>query len=368
MERWIILSKLSIILYIAFLCIKNEFPNFSWGLFALLLYFCLNISIYIVKKVHFIKLILFISIILIIFSNRLIHPLFLLLLPMSILELVYYFTLNKWIWFVLAFVPIFYIHDSLQGIYSLIALFCFIIFSIVTFINSRLQFKEEQIDQLRMSIQSLTKKLNDHNEFILQSEYTYKLEERNRISQEIHDKIGHSMTGALFQMEAAKHLINTNQEKATELLQNAINISKDGIEKIRLTLKNLKPTTEQIGIHHMKLFIDEFSTKHDLDIRFVYKGNIDLITPIQWKIIQENITEALTNTMKYAEASKVFIEIHVMNKMIKAYVKDNGTGKVKIKKGIGIIGMEERTASLNGKIIVDGTDGFSVTTLLPIQS
>ncbi len=30
------------------------------------------------------------------------------------------------------------------------------------------------------------------------------------------------------------------------------------------------------------------------------------------------------------------------------------------------MGMEERAASVNGKIIVDGTSGFSVTMLLPI--
>jgi len=52
--------------------------------------------------------------------------------------------------------------------------------------------------------------------------------------------------------------------------------------------------------------------------------------------------------------------------MIKAEVKDNGKGVEKVKKGLGIRGMEERTAAINGKVIVDGRNGFSVTTLLPI--
>ncbi|ODG92316.1 MULTISPECIES: histidine kinase [Bacillaceae] len=367
MERWIILNKLSVILYIALICIQKETPNFSWVLFVLLVYFCLNISLYLIKNRSLIKFLLIISICLIVYSNLKIQPLFLLLLPMSILELVSYFTSKKWIGCFLALFPICYLSNSLQPIYGLISLFSFIVFSLVNLYNTRLRFKEDQIDKMRSTIQKLSKKINNHNEFIEQSEYTFKLEERNRISQEIHDKIGHSMTGALYQMEAAKHLMSTNQDKALELLQNAINISKDGIENIRLTLKNMKPPTEQMGIHHMKLFIDEFSAKHDLKTLFVYKGNLDLITPIQWKVIQENVVEALTNTMKYANATEVSLEIHVMNKMIKTNVKDNGKGKVKIKKGLGIIGMEERTVAINGKIIVDGHDGFSVTTLLPIQ-
>ncbi|WP_088043711.1 sensor histidine kinase [Bacillus sp. EAC] len=367
MERWIILNKFSIIMYIAFICIRNDISNFSWVLFTLLLYFCLNISIYILKKVSLIKFIIFLSIVLILCSNFLVQPLLLLLLPISILEIAVYFTSKKWVWLILAILPIFYIQDSYQAIYGLVTVVSFIIFSIVTSFNTRFRFKEDQIDKMRNTIQKLTKKLNDHNEFIEQSEYTFKLEERNRISQEIHDKIGHSMTGALFQMEAAKHLMSNDQDKALELLQNAINISKDGIENIRLTLKNMKPPTEQMGIHHMKLFIDEFSAKNELKTSFVYKGNLDLVTPIQWKIIHENVIEALTNSMKYADATEISIEIHVMNQMIKAQVKDNGKGKLKIKKGLGIIGMEERTASINGKIIVDGNIGFSVTTLLPIQ-
>ena len=102
---------------------------------------------------------------------------------------------------------------------------------------SRVLKLESQNDQMRKDMQRLTKSLNENKEYIRQSEYTFKLEERNRLSQEIHDKIGHSMTGALIQMEAAKRLMGIDKEKSAELLQNAIHISKDGIESIWITLK-----------------------------------------------------------------------------------------------------------------------------------
>lgn len=250
--------------------------------------------------------------------------------------------------------------------YGLIVAFSFLVLTMAERYISRVLKLESQNDQMRKDMQRLTKSLNENKEYIRQSEYTFKLEERNRLSQEIHDKIGHSMTGALIQMEAAKRLMGIDKEKSAELLQNAIHISKDGIESIRITLKNMKPPTEQIGIHRMKLFIEEFAGKHDINIPFVYKGNLDMISPIQWKIIGENVTEALTNAMKYADATVISIDIHVLNKMVKVQVKDNGKGAVLVKKGLGIMGMEERTASVNGKIIVDGTSGFSVTMLLPI--
>ncbi|CAK4845561.1 unnamed protein product [Aphanomyces euteiches] len=214
-------------------------------------------------------------------------------------------------------------------------------------------------------IEKLAKSLNDNNEYLKQSEYTYKLEERNRISQEIHDKIGHSMTGALIQMEAAKTLMETDKPKATELLQNAIHISKDGIESIRLTLKNIKPPTEQMGINRMKLFVEEFTLKHKRPVSFSYEGDVDVISSLQWKIIQENTQEALTNTMKYAEATAITVKIHVLNTVIRIEISDNGKGALRVVKGVGIMGMEERTAAVNGTIIIDGSKGFSVTMLLP---
>ncbi|QQZ10242.1 sensor histidine kinase [Heyndrickxia vini] len=367
MEFWIILNKVALITFIAVNCIRADSENISWVVFASLIYFCINITLYIFKRDIIKKSLICLSIILTICSYHFVYAFFIILLPLSVIELVARFTNSKIILLALTFIPLLYIQIDTQTIYGLVAISSFIIYIIATRHFFLMNKNESQMDQMRKNIQKLTKHLNENKEYIRQSEYTVKLEERNRISQEIHDKIGHSMTGALIQMEAAKRLIELDKEKAAELLQNAINISKEGIENIRMTLKNMKPPTEQVGIHRMRLFIDEFSTKHDLNTTLTHNGNLDTISPIQWKVIHENVTEALTNTMKYSDASQVSVDIKVLNKLIRVEVKDNGKGADKIKKGLGIIGMEERTASINGKIIVDSTHGFSVTTLLPIQ-
>ncbi len=65
-------------------------------------------------------------------------------------------------------------------------------------------------------------------------------------------------------MEAAKRMLGSHPDKAAELLQNAITISKEGIEDIRITLKNMKPPAEQMGIHRLRTFIDEFSAKNGM--------------------------------------------------------------------------------------------------------
>jgi signal transduction histidine kinase len=77
--------------------------------------------------------------------------------------------------------------------------------------------------------------------------------------------------------------------------------------------------------------------------------------------------EAMTNTLKYAHASDIKINIQVLNKLIKQEIKDNGVGSFNIIKGLGLKGIEERCANMGGKVIIDGSKGFSIIALLPIH-
>lgn len=224
---------------------------------------------------------------------------------------------------------------------------------------------EEELDRLRMKQERLARRLSDGQEQQRNSEYTHKLEERNRLSQEIHDGVGHSMTGALIQMEAAKRLLARDPERAEQLLDNAIGISKGAIEEIRLTLHRLKPPTEQLGMSRLREKVESFGMSSGLQAGVSGSGDLESIGPLYWKIIQDNVTESLTNALKYSGATAVHVEVSVLKRYIKAVVTDNGRGKDKIVKGLGLKGMEERAASVGGTVVADGSRGFSVTTLLP---
>ncbi|TCZ76622.1 sensor histidine kinase [Paenibacillus albiflavus] len=341
----------------------------SWHLFAYLIYLSVNIAYYIFRSIKLKLLLAAASICYILFVTIYSDPLFILLIPISIYELIGLFSKNKLLTLLCMLLPIAIVNTpDLKLLYLLSTFISFMMYAYVCVLNDKLVRIEQERETLRENVQRLTHSLSENTEYIRQSEYTIKLEERNRLSQQIHDDIGHSMAGALIQMEASRRLLATNQEKAAELLGNAIAISKDGLERIRLTLKDLKPSSEELGINRLRLFVDELSTKETVIASLTYDGDIDRITPIQWQIIQKNATEAVTNALKYAEATAIHIEIRVLNKFIKAVVSDNGRGAVKLVKGLGIIGMEERAATVGGTVIVDGTKGFSVTTLLPSRN
>jgi signal transduction histidine kinase len=194
------------------------------------------------------------------------------------------------------------------------------------------------------------------------------MEERNSLAQNIHDKVGHSIAGSLIQLEAATVMLEKDQEKAKDIIRNVINVLKEGMENIRLTLRNIKPAAEQLGINRLKIILDEFSANYEIRATLSYSGNLDAVKHSYWRIIMDNTKEALTNVLKYSSASAVTVKIEVLNKLVRIEIKDNGIGAFLIKKGLGLHGMEERVENAGGRLIIDGTAGFSVIMLLPVTS
>ncbi|MDD7795815.1 histidine kinase [Clostridium sp. 'White wine YQ'] len=225
---------------------------------------------------------------------------------------------------------------------------------------------EKENRELRKNLTYYNKLVENSKDFEEQILYTTQLEERNKISQQMHDKIGHVVAGSLMQLEAAKSIIEEDTEASKKLLEGTISVLRNGIEDIRITLRNIKPLKEELGINRLKLEVDR-SLKHSSINGYInFKGELNNINYNQWKVIIDNTKEALTNTIKYSKAKDFWVNIHVMNKMLKVELKDNGVGSSIITKGLGIAGMEQRVQELGGNITLDGSSGFSIVILMPI--
>jgi len=365
MDLWSIGAKSCLLVYVIAVSFFPAPSANSWTILVCLSYICLNIALPIFKHARPKLALACASIALAAYSAYRLDPAFLLLLPANLYELAIYVGRNKLLMIPVAVAPIPFVPRAELPEYLLAAALCFLLYAGGRNSMDKLARARNETDKMREDLQRLTRSLNENNEYIRRSEYTIKLEERNRLSQQIHDDIGHAMAGALIQMEASRRLLDVDSGRASELLGNAISISKEGLEKIRLTLKDLKPKSEELGINRLRLMAEELSAKHPLQASLSHRGDIDAIAPIQWKIIHENAVEAITNSLKYGKATSIHIEVQVLNKFVKSAVSDNGIGAEKVVKGLGIVGMEERAASVGGTVIVDGTNGFSVTTLLP---
>ena len=294
-------------------------------------------------------------------------PILLILVPLLILELIHLFQLDlRWgiLLLVIQF-PLSIFHDLLV-IHGLVSGFCMSLLLLMVR-EYKLETLQKENDALSLDNDRLHIKIRRGEALKQQWTYTAQLEERNKIAQEIHDKVGHSISGSLMQLEAAKLLSASDPDKASSMLDRVIQTLREGLESIRVTLRNIKPPSEQMGINRLQLILDDFKMQHGLLTSLTYEGDISRISPVLWKIYLENITEGLTNILRHSNATQVSVSLHIMNRMVRLHMWDNGSVYNDLKKGLGLSGMEERLCSVDGKLIIDTSRGFSLSMLIPLK-
>ena len=366
MDIYLILSELILVVYYILEIINSfNFGIFSVGFILTYIIITMAQSIFGKKTISFILTLS--KFVLIYFGYIYINNITIIFLPLSLyrnIEIKKYLPIKIFIILVI----LLWLPNTLIPIYIFISLIMYIIYHILNYFTHYIEKLENDIVNLKITNEKLEDKIYKQEELESQIKYTSILDERNNISQKIHDEVGHTISAAIFQLEAANLLLDKDMEKAKTFLKSTVDRLRNGMNNIRNTLKEIKPEKEQIGFNKVKLFIEKIRINSDVEIILSCDDYIDKISFVNWKIIYDNIVESITNSLKYSKADKIIITISIINnKIIKLEIKDNGIGVKKINKNMGIRGMEERCERIGGKLIIDGSDGFSVISLLPIE-
>jgi signal transduction histidine kinase len=196
--------------------------------------------------------------------------------------------------------------------------------------------------------------------YALRIENQATLEERNRIAREIHDSLGHFLTGLNVQLEGALKLWSSNPTKAQDFLIQAKRQGTSALQEVRQSVATLRsdPLRGQDLKEGIITLAKEFH--HSSGILPEYHLQLSQALPMEvsttlYRIVQE----ALTNSCKYAAASKVEIQLEVLGTDLYLSVRDNGKG-FKVDQnttGFGLRGMRERALALGGQFEVISEPG-----------
>ena len=213
----------------------------------------------------------------------------------------------------------------------------------------------------------LNKKLSDIKSLMKTLKYSTSLEERNRIAARIHDQVGHGISGSIIMLEAAMLIMKDNPEKATGSIQTAINNLREGVDEIRMALREERADRYLIGINDITALLEEFKVGYNISTYLNTKGELNKIRIDIWSCIQENLNECLTNVLKHSNATEVQVNIEVFQKIVKVEYKDNGRSKENFEKGLGLEAIEERTIQTKGRCFFSkGENGFCVTNIFSL--
>lgn len=192
------------------------------------------------------------------------------------------------------------------------------------------------------------------------------LTERAELSQTLHDRLGHSINGSIYQLEAGKLLLEKDPEKARGMIQAVIDQLRTGMDEIRAILRKERPEKNKMALIHLQKLCADCKAK-GMEAELQTEGDLSVIPDDLWEIILDNCYEAVSNSMKYSKAKKIELRIMVMNQMVRCVVSDNGIGCSRIIDGMGISGMRQRIRAAGGTISFESEAGFLVNMLLPLK-
>ena len=234
-----------------------------------------------------------------------------------------------------------------------------LLFYILSAITERHRIEEE----LRMAFQAN----RELNSYLALSEKIAEDRERKRIAREIHDTLGHALTGISAGIDAVKVLVDIDTNRAKEQLNNVSVVVRDGIRDVRGSLNKLRPGALENNTLKEALIkiIREYEAISNLEIHLLYKwDNIDLDIAkedIVFRVIQESIT----NSVRHGHAKTIWIELLEEEEAYVMTIQDDGIGFDELHYGYGLKQMQERLMIIGGSVRFENRDGFYTHIKIP---
>jgi len=365
MESWLLGTKLAIVLFVAVQWIETGSESGAVAVLLVLAYVALSALFLVVRPPAWKRTLVSLALLLSALSALLFNPLFALFIPLTGAELVVAFSGAARLAPLPAVIALLPLPTALWAEYLLCAAFSLLVLALATRSRGRLDAVVRENEALRAANEVQRRRIVAGEEYEHHVRRVVQLEERNRMAQEVHDRVGHAIAGSVVQLEAASALLASDPARAGQMVRRSVEVLREGMESIRITLRGIKPQTEELGVGRLRSELNRFTAASAIQARLTHSGDVAAIEPARWAVIIDNTREALTNVVKHSGASRVTMTIEILARLVKAEIRDDGRGAYSIKKGLGIRGIEERTQGLGGTLIIDGSSGFSLIMLFP---
>ena len=210
------------------------------------------------------------------------------------------------------------------------------------------------------------------NQFAAQGQQAAVLEERNRMARDIHDTLAQGFTGVIVQLEAAEDAIADGQQKeADKHLHRAAGLARQSLSEARRSVHALRPDVLRRADlwEALKGIIKRTTAGTPLHTTFERRGKLPELPPL-W---QENLLhigqEALSNTLKYAEAKNFRARLRCQAGEVRLELQDDGAGfELKDRHdGLGLTGMRERVEQMNGELEITSARGQGTNILVALS-
>lgn len=253
---------------------------------------------------------------------------------------------------------------SVSALLSTLVLIIFLLY--ILFLIQDQILESTQMQKMNRELQDLNHQLEEMADV---REKMGETKERNRLAREIHDTLGHTLTGLSTGLEAAKALLQADPGLALKQLDRLSTVAKEGLRDVRRSVNKLRP--DALENHSLaealKQMIDRFVESTGVEVVFVCH-----LASLQFQADEEEtiyriVQESMTNSVRHGNADKIYVSFGKDEDSLIIIIEDNGSGCANIQEGFGLHHMKERVALLKGNVRFYGKQGFEVLVELPLR-
>jgi len=202
-------------------------------------------------------------------------------------------------------------------------------------------------------------------------------EERRSIARELHDEVGQVLTAIKVELAIAQRAVESDGGRP-QVLQDARSIVDGALHTVR-DLSHLlhPPLLDDLGLPAaIDWYLRGFSKRHDIRVDLLHDPMPERLTPETEAAAYRIVQEALTNVAKHAHATVCRVYLQRLPNTVLITIEDNGAGfdlteaARAADRGLGLIGIRERAAHLQGTLRLESAPGKGtrLTVELPARS
>lgn len=190
-----------------------------------------------------------------------------------------------------------------------------------------------------------------------------RINERTRISRELHDLLGHHLTALSLNLEVAGHLVDG---KAQEHVNQAHTLAKLLLSDVREAVSQLR---DDDAIDMAATLLPLADHVAGLAIEMEMPQPFLLEDPERAHVLLRCTQEIITNAVRHAQAQQLQLRYRFDGRMVRLQARDNGRGADSPKTGNGLRGMRERLLAYGGRVDIDtgAGRGFALDIQLPLD-
>ncbi len=241
-------------------------------------------------------------------------------------------------------------HQGLVGglVSAMIYASGFAFFTIFAHLTYRAQQARAESERLLTELQAAHRQLQD---YAARAEALAAAEERNRLAREMHDTLGHRLTVAAVQLEAAERLIPTQPARAAGMVATAREQVRAALADLRRTVAALRqPLESDLPLETaVRRLAAEFQQATGIAVHVAWPDETPPLSPAQRLTLYRGVQEGLTNIHKHAAATQAWVTLETTAGRITLRVRDDGSGPREARGGFGLRGLQERAAHLGGQ-------------------